>query len=269
MWGFDGRRFAIRPAALAALAAAIIAAGAPAAAQDSRASSFGAVPEIRGQLTPRQYTTLSSEMSGQIERINTRVGERFKTGTVLVAFDCAIQRAQQARASAEVVKADKTVVINQRLVQLRSIGQLEVDISRAELDKARADLSMTDTAVSKCSVPAPFDGITVEQKARAFQFATPGQPLLDIIDTSALETELIVPSRWLAWLRPGFLFQMQIDETGKSYPVRVTRLGGRVDPVSQSIKVIGEITVEAPELMAGMSGRATMREPERGSAEIR
>jgi hypothetical protein len=41
----------------------------------------------------------------------------------------------------------------------------------------------------------------------------------------------------------------------------VTRLGGRFDPVSQSIKVIGEIIGAAPELMAGMSGRATMAPP--------
>jgi hypothetical protein len=31
--------------------------------------------------------------------------------------------------------------------------------------------------------------------------------------------------------------------------------------VSQSIKVIGEITGDAPELMAGMSGRATITPP--------
>jgi multidrug efflux pump subunit AcrA (membrane-fusion protein) len=52
--------------------------------------------------------------------------------------------------------------------------------------------------------------------------------------------------------------------TDKTYPARTTRLSGRVDPVSQSIKVIGEITVDAPELMAGMSGRATMTPPQGG-----
>jgi membrane fusion protein, multidrug efflux system len=115
--------------------------------------------------------------------------------------------------------------------------------------------------VGKCAIAAPFDGVTVEQKARAYQYATPGQALLDVLDNTVLEIELIVPSRWLAWLKPGFEFQMVVDETGTSYPVRVARLGGRVDPVSQSIKVIGEIATQAPELMAGMSGRANIRPP--------
>jgi hypothetical protein len=42
----------------------------------------------------------------------------------------------------------------------------------------------------------------------------------------------------------------------------VTRLGGRVDPVSQSIRVIGEITSGVNELMSGMSGRASIAPPQ-------
>jgi membrane fusion protein, multidrug efflux system len=85
--------------------------------------------------------------------------------------------------------------------------------------------------------------------------------LLDVLDDHVLEIELIAPSRWLSWLKPGYAFQVNIDETEKTYPARITRIGGRVDPVSQSIKVIGEIDGDAPDLMAGMSGRATMTPP--------
>lgn len=226
-----------------------------------RMPSFGGTPEIRAQLMPRRYTTLSSEMAGRIDVINGLVGVKFKQGDLLVAFDCAAQRAQEARAQAEATRAEKVLAINGRLEQLRSIGQLEVDVARAELDKAKADLDFARAAVSKCSIRAPFSGVTAEQRARAFQYAAPGQALLDVLDNDSLDVEMIVPSRWLAWLKPGFVFDLGIDEIGKSYPVRVTRLSEKVEPVSQSVKVIGEITVPSPELIAGMSGRAAIREP--------
>lgn len=54
---------------------------------------------------------------------------------------------------------------------------------------------------------------------------------------------------------------MHIEETDKTYAAKITRLGGRVDPVSQTIKVFGEISGAAPELMAGMSGRANIAAP--------
>jgi RND family efflux transporter MFP subunit len=218
-------------------------------------------PEIRAQLTPRQYTTLSSEIAGRIDRINTKLGEHFKKGDNLISFDCAVQRAQLAHTQAVAVQAEKTYGINQRLLTLKSIGQLELDVSAAEVQKSKADLAGATAVASKCEVDAPFNGITVEQKAREFQYASPGQPLLDILDDRSLEVELIAPPRWLSWLQPGYPFALHVDETGNSYPAKITRIGGRVDPVSQSIKVVGEITSDAPELIAGMSGRAIISSP--------
>jgi membrane fusion protein (multidrug efflux system) len=222
---------------------------------------LGNATEIRAQLTARNYTTLSSETAARIDRIATKVGEHFRKGDPLIVFDCVTQRAQVAKARAVETQAEKTAAINQRLANLKSIGQLELDVSRAEVEKAKAELDMADAAASKCEIAAPFSGITVEQKAQAFQYATPGQPLLEILDDRSLEIELIAPSRWLAWLKPGYAFQVHIDETDKTYPAEISRVGGRVDPVSQTIKVFGEIRAEAAELMAGMSGRANIPPP--------
>ena len=115
--------------------------------------------------------------------------------------------------------------------------------------------------VEKCTVSAPFSGRVAEQKVREQQFAQLGQPLLDIIDDSVLELEFLVPSSWLRWLRVGSNLQVQIDETRKNYPARFIRIGARVDPVSQSIKVVASINGKFPELMAGMSGRVQIATP--------
>jgi membrane fusion protein (multidrug efflux system) len=261
------RRFAGHRSLASAIGAVTMLAALPCAAQTppplppSLLPSSAGAPELRAQLTPREYTTLSSEMAGRIDHVGTRVGEHFRKNDVLVVFDCAQPRAQLARAQAVATQADKTFAINQRLVALKSMGQLELDVSAAEVQKARADVAGAEAVTSKCSISAPFSGVTVDQKAREFQYATPGQPLLDVLDDHALEVELIAPSRWLSWLKPGYAFQIAVGETEKTYSAKITRLGGRVDPVSQSIKVIGEITGDAPELMAGMSGRATLTPP--------
>jgi membrane fusion protein (multidrug efflux system) len=139
----------------------------------------------------------------------------------------------------------------------------ELDVSRAEVEKTRAELAIADAAASKCEIAAPFNGVTVEQKAQEFQYASPGQPLLEILDDRSLEVELIAPSRGLAWLKPGYAFQVHIEETDKTYPAEITRVGGRVDPVTQTIKIFGEIRGDAAELMAGMSGRANIPPPQK------
>lgn len=217
--------------------------------------------DIRAQLSPQRYTSLGAEIGAKIDRITVREGEQFKAGQTLIKLDCALQAAQSQRASAALFAADKVVTANRRLAELNSVGQLEVDTAEAELGKARADVALMEATLGKCDVAAPFAGRVAEQKLREKQFVQAGQPILDIIDDSSLELEFIVPSRWLAWLKPGYQFRVRIDETTDSYPAKITRLGAKVDPVSQSIKIAAVIDGRFPQLIAGMSGRIELSPP--------
>lgn len=216
---------------------------------------------IRAQLSPRRYTTLASELGAKISRIGAKEGERFKAGQTLVSFDCSMQAAQLQKARAVLTGAEQVYGSNKRLAELNSIGKVELETSRAEVDKARADIALMNTTLSKCSLSAPFSGRVAEQKVREQQYVQPGQPIMDILDDSMLELEFIVPSKWLAWLAPGTRFQVHIDETGKVYPARITRIGARVDPVSQSVKAIAVIDGTFSDLIAGMSGRIELAPP--------
>lgn len=220
-----------------------------------------AAQELRAQLSPRDFTTLAAEIGAKVEKVGAREGERFKKGDTLIGFDCSIQRAQMAEARAALGATEKTVAVNTRLLELQTIGKLESDVAQAERDKARAKVDASGAVLGKCTVPAPFDGRVVEQKVRAQQYVQPGQALLDILDDSVLELDFIVPSKWLVWLKPGHLFQVAMDETAKTYPVKLTRIGARIDPVSQSVKVTGAIGGHFPELAAGMSGKVLLSPP--------
>lgn len=211
--------------------------------------------EIRAQLLPRRYTTIAAEIGAKVSRLPVAEGGAFKAGQTLVSFDCTLQQAQLRKAEVELQGTEQSYKSNQRLAELNSIGQLDVDLSHIAVGKAQAELAATRALLAKCNVAAPFGGRIAEQKVREQQFVQPGQALLDIIDDSVLELEFLVPSRWLAWLRVGGSFSIQIDETGKTYPARFIRIGARVDPVSQSVKVAAAISGRFPELIAGMSGR--------------
>lgn len=217
--------------------------------------------EIRAQLSPRNYTTLAAEIGAKINRIAVRPGQSFKAGQVLVSFDCSIQTAQRARAEAELGGAEKTLEGNRRLRELEAVGKVELANSEASVKKARAEMDLAKATLAKCNVIAPFSGRAAEQKAREQQFVQPGQPLLEILDDSTLELEFIVPSKWLVWLKPDYAFKVAIDETGQTYPAHISRIGARVDPVSQSISVAAVIAGNFKELIAGMSGRVLLAPP--------
>ncbi|NGZ05235.1 MAG: efflux RND transporter periplasmic adaptor subunit [Magnetococcales bacterium] len=216
---------------------------------------------LRAQILPLHYTTLANELPGRVERIHVREGGTFKAGDPLISLDCALHRAQLDKAKAALTAAEKISSVNAKLAEMKTLGGLEAVTSAAEAAKARAELTLMSTTVSKCTLLAPFPGRVAEQKIREHQYLQAGQPLLEILDDTHLEIEFIAPSRWLSWLKPGFPFALQVDETGQNHPAKVSRIGVRVDPVSQSVKVTGDFLKPTPDLKVGMSGRVAMDPP--------
>ena len=214
--------------------------------------------EMRAQLGTQQGTTLSSEIPGRILRIPLHDGERFRKGDLLIEFDCNLQQAQLAKANAQLRAAENTLQGNQRLAELNAVGMVELRNSEAETLKAQADIAYLRVTMERCRVVAPYDGQVIHYGVRAYQTVQAGQELIEIIDSSPLSLEFLMPSQWLSWLGPGHRFEVHIEDTGKSYPVRLLRTAARVDPISQTVRAVALMDGDFPELLPGMSGTVQM-----------
>jgi membrane fusion protein (multidrug efflux system) len=233
----------------------------PSPAEQQGVRYLGLMQDIRAQLIPHRQTTLAAEISAKIDALPVGEGASFAAGALLVRFDCGMQQAMLRRTRAELSGAEALNHANERLAGLNAIGQVEVEQSRAAVERAAADLGAQETMVSKCEIRAPFAGRLAERRVQEQQFVQPGEPLLDLIDDSALELGFLVPSQWLSWLAVGHRFEVLIDETARSYPVRLVRIGARIDPVSQSVRVVGLIDGRYRELVSGMSGTVRISPP--------
>jgi membrane fusion protein (multidrug efflux system) len=215
----------------------------------------------RAMLAPVSEAVLASEIAARVTSMPFQNGERFKKGDTLVTFDCAAYTAALAEANATLKQAQETAANVRELMKLKSAGQLELQLAEAELDKQRARVEAARVPVSRCVIRAPFSGRVVERKLQPNETAPDGQQLLAILDDSQIEVRLVVPSSWLRWLKPGVPFGLKVDETGLTYHGKVTRLGARIDPVSQVISVIGLLDKNSEGVIAGMSGNAVFVPP--------
>ncbi|WP_245641566.1 efflux RND transporter periplasmic adaptor subunit [Paraburkholderia bannensis] len=231
----------------------------PAAPQPAlqTAPADGADGKIRIQLVSRDQVDVSSEISAKIASLPFRDGDAFRAGQTLVSLDCSLYSAQLRKAQADADGARDLLDVNRKLVALHSVGELEVQQAEAKHKASAADVAYMQATVRKCTIAAPFDGRVSKRSAAPQQFAEAGKPLLTIVDTSHLELKMIVPSKWLLWLKPGHPLSVQVDEVGKTYPAKVARIGARVDPVTQTVDVTAALSGSAPDLLPGMSGWAT------------
>lgn len=214
--------------------------------------------EIRAQLRAIRHTTLSSEIGAVAQRILVKEGQRFEMGTPLIQLDCALHDAQRAKSTAELAGAQRSLQANQRLAELNAAGLMELDLAKNAVEKSQAELRISETQLSKCEIKAPFAGIVAEQRIREQQYVQPGTPLVDVLDDSAYELEFLAPSTWLSRLRVGMVVRVTVDEVRRNAVARIVRISPRIDPVSQSIKVVANLEGPVADLKAGMSGRLQM-----------
>src|SRR3990167_2367982 len=211
--------------------------------------------EARGVLRARDQAVLASELSGRIVELPFSEGESFKKGDTLARFDCSAYQAQLNAAQAANRGAGEELSHNKQLAALNSVGRFEVARAQAKVSETQAQSQVYQVQVKRCSVLAPFDGQVVERKVKRYESVAAGAPLLDVVDNRTLEIHLLVPSRWMARLKPGQTFSFVPDETGQALDATVKRLGARIDEGSQTLLLVATLP-NANGLLAGMSGTA-------------
>ncbi len=215
----------------------------------------------RGIVRASIETTISTELIAAVESLPFKVGEAFKTGSILVTFDCARYNAERRAAVAEKDTTRLEVVANEKLLRHNAIGGVEVEISRARYQQMVARVEALEVRERQCAIKAPFDGHVVERQIQPFEMSKPNTPLLKLVNHE-LEVHLIVPSQWLNWLRRGASFTFQIDETGATLRGDVTRISPVVDPISRTVRVIGLFSSPHGLVIPGMSGAVLFTTPE-------
>ena len=213
------------------------------------------VRESRALVVASQEAILSSELAARIENIAVKEMQRFKKGDLLIQFDCSLYEAQKDVVSANANSALIKLKSDEQMLQMRSIGKYELELSISEYEKAKSELRIAELNVERCHIKAPFDGAVEEVVVNTFETIQPQVELMKIIQTEVLELEMVVSSEWISWLKIGHPIKVYIDEIQKEFNATISGIGANVDAVSQTIQLKGTITDTSPALLPGMSGR--------------
>ncbi len=218
-------------------------------------SSKAEVRESRALVVASQEAVLSSELAARINSISVKEMERFKKGDLLIQFDCSLYEAQK-----DVVRANENSALiklksDEQMLQMRSIGKYELELSISEYEKAKSELRIAELNLERCEIRAPFDGAVEEVVVNAFESIQPQVELMKIIKTDVLELEMVVSSEWVSWLTIGHPITVYIDEIQEEFNASISGIGANVDAVSQTIQLKGTITNASSALLPGMSGR--------------
>jgi membrane fusion protein, multidrug efflux system len=120
---------------------------------------------------------------------------------------------------------------------------------------------MTTAAVrlKQCRIFAPFDGRVADLPVREHEIPQAGQPLMRIVSDAQLEVDMIVPAKWLRWLKSGETFHFSSEDSAHRVEGEVVRISGAIDPVSQTIRAVGRLKLDRAVILPGQGGIVLFR----------
>jgi RND family efflux transporter MFP subunit len=207
---------------------------------------------------------IAAEVTARVARIHAEVGSIVKAGALLLELDDADDRLALTQAEAQVSAAQARVALaEQRRRQALSLRQKQfvsddavlelqtgVQAAEAELAVAQARRAVAARTVEKCRIIAPFAGVVLERQAQVGALATPGTPLLRLVDLAPPEIEAQIPAAWADELPQAR--DLLFDRQGQRYPIRLLRLSPVVDMTARTR--IARLAFTDPTAPAGSSG---------------
>jgi membrane fusion protein (multidrug efflux system) len=214
-------------------------------ARTAHLDAVGTIKAIRG-------IDLTSESTGEITAVHFDSGDEVEAGQLLLVLNDRIEQASRLNQIASRELAEILFDRDRQLLEQNSIPKTQYDRSKADLERARAQLAETEARLKNKRIHAPFGGLMGIRRIELGDYLSPGTVIASLQDRSALEIDFTVPARFSPQLKIG----QQIEFSTKAFPDRtfdaeLAAIDARVDPGTRSLLLRARIS-EPEELIPGM-----------------
>ncbi len=241
----------------------------PVEAEPVRAEKLVIEINAVGSLIANESVTLRPEISGLIEKIHFKEGDRVEQGAVLVTLAAAEYRARLDQSSASLKIRQLNYDRAKRLVEKNLTSQQEYDQEAALLEEARAVRALDEDRLRKTVLRAPFSGTLGLRLVSPGDFVQDGDDLVEITDISSLKLDFQVPEVNLTQLRVGQKVDIQADAyPGETFSGEVYVIAPRLETASRSVQLRARVANDQGRLRPGMFARVKLRVSEKDNALV-
>jgi|JI10StandDraft_1071094.scaffolds.fasta_scaffold59171_4 membrane fusion protein (multidrug efflux system) len=209
--------------------------------------------EAVGTALANESVTITSKVSGTIEKINIAEGEKVNAGQVLVQFEdrqaVAELEAQKAITQGAFQAYDRAI----KLKENQNVAQARVDDLLSLWKSGEARTKMIQARIADLKITAPFAGRVGLRRVSVGALVQPGAIITTLDDVDTIRLKFSLPETILANLKTG----QEVEATATAYPNRlfkgkVTSIDSRVDQITRAAEVRADIPNVDGALKPGM-----------------
>lgn len=201
---------------------------------------------ISGNVNAENHVFVSPEINGQVEKIYVSEGEEVKKGALLVSLNTKVIMSNIAEVKTGLELARK-VFNKQHELWEQNIGS-EIQYLNAKNAKESAEnrLKTLKIQLEMARIRAPFSGYIEKISGKEGEMASPGKPILEIVNLSEMKIYAEVSEKYLANINQGDTAIARFPSLpGIEIKVPVYRTGNVIDRNSRTFTI--ELKINNPD----------------------
>lgn len=200
-----------------------------------RAEELPSATEVTGTIRPARRAHVAAKVMGTITALPVTLGQRVRTGDLLVQISAAEINARVTQAQSQLNAARRDL---ERERDLLAKGASTADMVKGLEDRfAGADAMVREAEVmlGYTTLRAPFDGVISRKFVNAGDLASPGLPLLELEGTADFQVEAGLPDSLAGHLALGAPLSVELPATGTTFQGTLAELSSAADAGARTV----------------------------------
>lgn len=192
--------------------------------------------ELQGDVMTKQNVLIYPEMSGTLNRVYVKDGQKVSKGQLLATIDDGGLSSQLAQLKTQ-AELSKTTFERQKRLWEQNIGsEIQYLQAKTNYEAQQSAVKQMESQVGKSSIRAPFTGIIddVIKDEGTVVSPGPGSEVFRIVNLSNMYINVEVPESHLPNVTPGKDVKVYFPVLGDSVTTTVRQTGNFINPSNRS-----------------------------------
>ncbi|HRT04391.1 MAG TPA: efflux RND transporter periplasmic adaptor subunit [Kiritimatiellia bacterium] len=232
---------------------------APVQVQKAEARDLTRSALYTGSVEPVTVARMASPAEGPIVECAVREGDAVRKNQRLVR----VGRAGMVESSLEAAREEwkRQEADFKRVEQLVASGSLpgeQLEIARAALKRAEAQVAAAETGANDYDIHAPWAGIVSKVWVSEGNYVAPRAPLVEIYDPASLRVRFAVPEQDVRRLKTGIAVDVALDAwPDRKFAGTIERIYPQLDAATRTLTAEANLAAEEP-LFSGLFARVAV-----------
>ncbi|MCI5056620.1 MAG: efflux RND transporter periplasmic adaptor subunit [Flavobacteriales bacterium] len=193
--------------------------------------------DVHGNVESDQVANVTTEVPGEVKAVLVKTGDRVSKGQVLVKLNSDVMQSSIAEVKNALDLAE-TVFQKQKRLWDQKIGS-EIEYLQAKNNKESLELKLKNlqTQTGKSTINAPFSGIIDEVFVKSGEMASPGFPILRLVNLNSMYLKADVSEDFIKTIQKGTPVLAEFPSLDLVKKVKIDRVGNYINANNRTFNI--------------------------------